>query len=238
MKKKIDEKPTQEVAKQEDYMMRAEDFTSAENNLLNIQQIENLFARTPEAHKYKRPAKGGGEWTYVTGVYVKKKLNWLFGWDWDFEVVEHQVHIEIRQAIVLGKLTCRIGGGQIIKMQFGRADIKMKRDGSGPLDLGNDLKAATTDALKKCASELGIAGDVYGANEFKEVRVKEQPQGKGGNILTDDELEELPLRLSLRDTVEELQKLYNSDIRYQRDEEAAKLFAERMIEIHNEQNGQ
>ena len=37
------------------------------------------------------------------------------------------------------------------------------------LDYGNDLKAATTDALKKCASELGIASDIYGANEFKEI---------------------------------------------------------------------
>ena len=50
-------------------------------------------------------------------------------------------------------------------MQFGRSDIKFKNewiDGKKiptkePLDLGNDLKSATTDALKKCASEIGIA---------------------------------------------------------------------------------
>ena len=40
-----------------------------------------------------------------------------------------------------------------------------------PLDLGNDLKAATTDALKKCASELGIASDIYAPNEFKAIHV-------------------------------------------------------------------
>jgi len=81
-------------------------------------------------------------------------------------------------------------------MQFGRADIKfktetrkdeqgnvmMKKDNYGntkpkrfptniPLDLGNDLKAAATDSLKKCASELGIASDIYGAKEFKEIQV-------------------------------------------------------------------
>ena len=39
-----------------------------------------------------------------------------------------------------------------------------------PVNLGNDFKASATDALKKCASEFGIASDVYGKNEFKEIR--------------------------------------------------------------------
>ena len=69
----------------------------------------------------------------------------------------------------------------IIKEQFGRADIKFKNEyktvngkqvkviTDDCLDYGDDCKAAATDALKKCASELGIASDIYGANEFKEV---------------------------------------------------------------------
>ena len=36
------------------------------------------------------------------------------------------------------------------------------------LDFGNDLKGAATDSMKKCASMLGIASDVYGKAEFKE----------------------------------------------------------------------
>jgi len=36
------------------------------------------------------------------------------------------------------------------------------------------LKAASTDALKKCASEIGIANDIYGADEFK--GIQEQPR--------------------------------------------------------------
>lgn len=58
----------------------------------------------------------------------------------------------------------------VVKEQFGRADIKFKRDSKDMVDYGNDLKAATTDALKKCAAELGIASDVYGKNEFKEIK--------------------------------------------------------------------
>ncbi len=145
--------------------------------LLNTEQIKHLLSKTPEEHIYTRPAKGGGQWKYVTGVYVKKVLNLMFGWDWDFEVVEYKFDLDIKQAFVLGKLKVRVQGKEIVKMQFGRVDIKFKTewiDGKKhstmePLDIGNDLKAATTDALKKCASELGVASDIYGAVEFKEI---------------------------------------------------------------------
>ena len=147
------------------------DLAKCDEKILNANQLNFLFKKTPESHKYKRPAKGGGEWEYVTGVYVKKVLNLMFGWNWDFEVKQFDMNIQCKQAIVLGKLTVRTGTQTIIKEQFGRADIKFKKDGSSPLDLGNDMKAATTDALKKCASELGIASDIYGANEFKAIQV-------------------------------------------------------------------
>ena len=34
------------------------------------------------------------------------------------------------------------------------------------------LKSASTDALKKCASEIGIASDIYNKEDFKEVQVE------------------------------------------------------------------
>lgn len=134
---------------------------------LNEKQLLHILQRTPGTHVYNRPAKGGGSWDYVTGVYVKKVLNYVFGWNWDFEVKQHGVEGDM--IWVLGRLTVRTGTTTIVKEQFGRADCKKKKDGSGYLDFGNDLKAATTDALKKCASELGIASDIYGKNEFKEI---------------------------------------------------------------------
>jgi len=79
-----------------------------------------------------------------------------------------------KQAIVHGKLTCRANGATVVKHQFGRADIKLRKADGVPLDLGNDLKAASTDALKKCASELGIASDVYGESEFKSITVTDE----------------------------------------------------------------
>jgi len=146
-----------------------QELSKVENNLLNESQLNFLLKKTPQIHIYQRPAKGGGKWDFVTGTYMKKVLNMMFGWDWDFEVIQFEYTND--QALVLGKLSCRVDGRQIVKMQFGRADIKHKKGTNDPLDLGNDLKAATTDSLKKCASELGVASDIYGKNEFKEIKV-------------------------------------------------------------------
>jgi hypothetical protein len=111
------------------------ELSKVKNNLLNQEQLALLLGPTPPDHKYTRPAKGGGTWTYVTGAYIKKVLNLMFGWNWDFEIVGHEVSIEFKQVVVKGRLTVRSGDQAIVKMQFGRQDIKMKKDGTGPLDL-------------------------------------------------------------------------------------------------------
>lgn len=142
---------------------------SLETSPLSNRQLLHILQRTPKKHVYQRPAKGGGTWDYVTGTYVKKVLNYVFGWMWDFQIVDKGVEGDCLW--VQGRLTVRNTEGQpmIVKEQFGRADLKKKKDGTGYLDYGNDLKAASTDALKKCASELGIASDIYGKNEFVEI---------------------------------------------------------------------
>jgi hypothetical protein len=82
---------------------------------------------------------------------------------WSFEVVRETVGKD--KIWVLGKLICYfmtpIGIQSIVKMQYGGADVKRLRESGEIMDIGNDLKSATTDALKKCASELGIASDIY-----------------------------------------------------------------------------
>ena len=118
-----------EIKKQETALvMTVDEMTKAEKNVLNQKQLNYLLQHTPKNHIFQRPGKGGDDWNYVTGVYIKKVLNWIFGWDWDFEIKEYQVNMEIKQCFVLGKLTVRADGRQIIKMQFGRADIKFKKE--------------------------------------------------------------------------------------------------------------
>jgi hypothetical protein len=147
------------------------DLSLVDGNILNEKQLKLIMKKTPAQFVHKRPAKGGGQWDFVTGGYVKKVLNLMFGWDWDFQVINFDMNIQAKQTIVHGQLTCRTNGKTIIKHQFGRADIKFRKNTEIPLDLGNDLKAATTDALKKCASELGIAADIYNKADFKAIEV-------------------------------------------------------------------
>jgi hypothetical protein len=171
-------------------VLTKKDLSLIEDNLLNDKQMQVLLSRTPDVYIKERPAKGGGTWKYVSGAYVRKCLNLMFGFNWDFEILDEKIIHD--EAIVKGRLICRIGDKTIIKTQFGNKEIiyqnewikdengksiKVKSD--KPLSIGNDLKSAATDALKKCASELGIASDVYNADDFEPVRIE---------TLTEDDL--------------------------------------------------
>jgi hypothetical protein len=140
-------------------------------NTLTTQQLKFLTKRTPEKYVRTRPAKGGGVWKYVTAGYTKKCLNLMFGWDWDFEILDNL--ITHGEAVVKGKLTVRCNGKTIVKMQFGNKDIVCRKNTEVPLSIGNDLKSAASDALKKCASDLGLFSDVYNSDEFRDILIEE-----------------------------------------------------------------
>ena len=135
---------------------------------LTSAQIIRLVERTPKEQIYKRPGKGGKTFDYVTVSYIQRVLDYTFGWNWDFEVVEHGK--EADHVWVLGKLTVRNPEGTrtITKTQFGRSEVKYMKNSKDLVDYGNDLKAAASDALKKCASMLGIARDIYGKTDYKQ----------------------------------------------------------------------
>lgn len=131
-----------------------------------------LRGKTPASVIKKRPGKGGKEFSYVPGWYVKKMLNSLFALQWDFEIVPIKegelFHLNSKQVVVMGKLTIRDTSGQprIVKMAVGKKELAYPRGNDGkiastPIDLGNDIKAAETDALKRAATGLGIALDLY-----------------------------------------------------------------------------
>ena len=146
------------------------DIVAEEYPFFTAEQFKILLERTPLKYVKKRPAKGGGEWDYVEVAYIEKQLNRLFNWNWDFFIDGER--IEGKMVIVKGRLVCRTTSGiTITKMQYGRKDVMYKKDGSEPLDLGNDFKSACSDALKKCASLLGIASDVYGKSEFRDIEI-------------------------------------------------------------------
>lgn len=131
---------------------------------LSEAQVDFLLQRTPPHEIKMRQGRGGMQFSYVEHGYVTERLNLVFGFNWDFEVMDKQILED--EVIVEAKLTVRTPGGQtIVKTQFGGADIKRHTAGarSGkPLSIADDYKAAASDALKKCASLLGIGLDLYG----------------------------------------------------------------------------
>jgi hypothetical protein len=127
----------------------------------NLSPAQRAFItqKTPAQFIKKRQGPGGLQLSYVEVGYVVNMLNQIFGWDWDFKVIEHQ--IGKRQVWVRGELTVRLKNHSITKGQYGGADIKVNRSSGMPISIADDLKAAASDCLKKCASLIGIAGDVY-----------------------------------------------------------------------------
>ena len=106
---------------------------------------------------------------YVEGHTVIARLNAALDGGWSFEVVAHEVRDD--EVLVLGKLTA----AGIVKMQFGASQVTRDRETKTALSLGDDLKAAATDALKKCATFLGV-----GLHLYAERPLRSEAGGPGG----------------------------------------------------------
>jgi len=105
-----------------------------------------------------RDLRGGVELEYITGEQATTRLNETLGFmNWSFRVVEHGIHAEADECWVLGELSVTMGGRTVSRQQFGSQKVKRSRSSGTPLDIGFDLKGAATDALKKCASLIGVA---------------------------------------------------------------------------------
>lgn len=129
----------------------------------------------------------GGVFSTVEIGYVIFRLNQRFP-IWDFEIIDDkQVDGQI---VVKGKLTVKGKYNDelitMTKTQYGSSEvkkfsatIKVWEDGrqvekpnpkAGEIvDLANDYKAAASDCIKKCASLLGIAFDIYNPNVYNKI---------------------------------------------------------------------
>ena len=153
---------------------------------LEAQQVI-LTQRTPPEVIKTRKGKGGKMFSYVPHGWVTNQLNAAFNWAWSWEITEWRIipENEPAEVFVLGRLTVHSANGDLVKSQFGASDVKRNSQGQ-ILSIGDDLKAASSDALKKAASLLGLALDLYWNAEDDEA-----PEGSGngtgdkGNLSTD-----------------------------------------------------
>jgi Rad52/22 family double-strand break repair protein len=119
---------------------------------MNREILERPF--TPEQIK-QRQGTNGDVLDYIEGCAVIQRLNECFEAEWIFEVQEHRVYDD--EVVVLGKLTAQ----GIAKSQFGKSRITRARKDNAIISLGDDLKAAATDCLKKCATLFGVGLHLY-----------------------------------------------------------------------------
>jgi hypothetical protein len=104
----------------------------------------------------ERPGQNGKPVRYVDVTAVIERLNEACD-AWSFEVLNHEV--KDGEVIVLGKLTA----DGVVKTAFGGSAVTVDRQGV-VVSIADDLKAASSDALKKSASMLGVGLELYGGS--------------------------------------------------------------------------
>src|SRR2546423_14789116 len=75
---------------------------------LSEAQVDFLLQRTPKREIKMRQGRGGLQFAYVEHGYVTERLNLVFGFNWDFEIVDKQILEE--EVIVEARLTVRTPG--------------------------------------------------------------------------------------------------------------------------------
>jgi hypothetical protein len=137
--------------------------------------IERLSAPFPAAC-LKSVDKGGRSLTYVPGSEVISRLNTVLGnrWSWvtdeityapplapGFGDAEREGGAYPQYVVARGTLTIEWPDGTTQRMGgTGGTTVKRLRESRLPVDLGDEVKGAETDALKKAAQRIGVAMDL------------------------------------------------------------------------------
>jgi hypothetical protein len=123
----------------------------------------------------QRQGHNGKVLNYVETHSVICRLNEAFDGLWSFEVVEWKA-LE-SEVLVRGKLTA---AGET-KSQFGGAAITKGKETGSPISIPDDLKAAASDSLKKCATLFGVGLELYGQAAGDNGQGGQRPGESGGS---------------------------------------------------------
>lgn len=127
------------------------------NNLIRIEK-----SPTVQMAEYKfRPdqVRNRNGFSYLESAAVIQRLNDVFGTAWNFQVVEQKTIED--EVITLGRLTIHGAEKDTIREQYGTHIFSRSRETKEIISRGFCQKASVTDALKKCASTLGIGLHLY-----------------------------------------------------------------------------
>jgi len=149
------------------------------------QTILLYFQNTQKEFIKKRKGRGGREYSYVEGWYIKQVLNLATKFQWS-SFIDNTLR-DGDFIIVWGRVEITIAGQKYTQSDFGRNEIKYlscdkiksikdacakgdkaickKHTCEQPVDIGDAYKSARTDMIKRCANSWGIAMDVYSGRD-------------------------------------------------------------------------
>ena len=96
----------------------------------------------------QRKGNYGNILDYLESSTIVQRLNDVLERRWSFTVLEHI--IEVEEVIIKGRLQI----DDTTREQFGGSSIIRKTDTADIISIADDLKAAASDCLKKCASRI------------------------------------------------------------------------------------
>ena len=115
--------------------------------------IKSLSRKFPKSRIRHKNGALGKSLAYIEWPEVVKRLNQVLEGQWSFEVIDWQIQQTVR--VVHGRLSAE----GIIKTQFGSCSLQ------GGLPFDDALKAASSDALKRCAVLFGVGLHLYGQDQ-------------------------------------------------------------------------
>lgn len=143
-----------------------------------IEPGDTLSYLSEKFDKHGTISRGSTTLIHITGEQVVSRLNEVLGAEnWDFRVVDHGTTPV--EAWVLGEMTVRWPNGAVsVKQHIGNQDLARGQNLSSDVN-----KAAVTDAIKKCASLIGVGLYLFDAEQRTEVQNQmgvTGPTGYGG----------------------------------------------------------
>mgnify|MGYP003671254605 CR=1 FL=1 len=160
------------------------------------EERRNTLAEPFGSGEIKHRKQGGMSLAYIDTPLVIRRLNNAFGIFWSFTCQDATPADSTLELVVKGTLAITIDGTLVTKEQFGSKQ-RIVKNATGEIvsELGDDLKSAASDALKKCATLFEVALHLYDKDApYKSEPPSEKQIGFFKNLLkssslTDEEKE-------------------------------------------------
>lgn len=133
--------------------------------VIDADKLKALRSKFPAKDVYKRPGPAGMRFSYIPWAKVAQRLNAAFGENgWTFTYL-HAPKVDGDEVVVGTRLQCPLG-------VFDAYASKKRLANNKNANLGDDIQAATSQALKRAAARMGIGLELY----LKEEEIVEVPE--------------------------------------------------------------